>query len=207
VLDRKVLLARYRFPERQGEEPHGRSFFEALRRQGIVDEIHDMPDGVYFEGAGDCYWDPYRRALWVGWGQRSSKEAKTTIERIYGLPAIALELVDPRFYHLDTAFCVLSGGEVLYVPCAFTAEARAMIEGLVGAENLIAVSDEDAAGLAANSVAVGRNLVFGHCGPALEADLAARGYVVHKVPLGSFGRSGGSAYCLTLRLDNMARAG
>ncbi len=206
VLDHKVVLARYKCAERQGEEAHGRAFFEGLRAQGVVDEIHELPAGVFFEGAGDCYWDPHRRMLWTGWGQRSSREATETIGQVYGVPTVALELVDPRFYHLDTAFCVLSGGEVLYVPCAFTEEGRRMLADLIGPERLIAVEDADAETLAANSVAVGRDLVFGNCGAALEAKLQARGYTVHRVPLGSFGRSGGSAYCLTLRLDNYALA-
>jgi ornithine aminotransferase len=207
VLDRKVVLARYKCPERQGEETHGRAFFEALKRDSIVDEIHETPSGVYFEGAGDCYWDMHRRVLWGGWGQRSAKEAKETIERVYGVPSVSLELVDPRFYHLDTAFCVLSGGEILYVPCAFTAEGIATIKALVGEDRMIAVDDEDAQSLAANSVSVGKDLVFGHCGPSLKGLLNAKGYTVHTVPLGSFGRSGGSAYCLTLRLDNLVLAG
>jgi ornithine aminotransferase len=206
VLDRKVLLARYKCAERQGEEAHGRIFFERLKASGVVDEIHELPDGTFFEGAGDCYWDSHRGMLWTGWGQRSSPEARAEIERIYGVPTAALELVDPRFYHLDTAFCVLSGGEVLYVPDAFTEAGRQLMRDLIGQERLIAVEDADAETLAANSVAVGRDLVFGNCGPALEAQLKARGYTVHRVPLGSFGRSGGSAYCLTLRLDNYALA-
>src|SRR5688572_23850270 len=76
VLDRKTLLARYRYPERQGEEAHGRAFFERLRRNGLIDEIHEPPNGVYFEGAGDCLWDSHRHLLWNGWGQRSSKEIR-----------------------------------------------------------------------------------------------------------------------------------
>ena len=206
VLDRKVVLARYKCAERRGEEAHGRVFFDRLQRDGVVDEIHELPEGTFFEGAGDCYWDPHRRMLWTGWGQRSSRAATETIARVYGVPTVALELVDPRFYHLDTAFCVLSGGEVLYVPCAFTADGLQMMRDLIGPERLIAVEDADAETLAANSVAVGRDLVFGNCGVALEAQLRARGYTVHRVPLGSFGRSGGSAYCLTLRLDNYALA-
>ncbi|MDB5362207.1 MAG: rocD [Rhodospirillales bacterium] len=206
VLDRKVVLARYKCTERQGEEAHGRVFFDRLQRDGVVDEIHELPEGIFFEGAGDCYWDPHRRMFWTGWGQRSSREATETIARVYGVPTVALELVDPRFYHLDTAFCVLSGGEVLYVPCAFTADGVQMMRDLIGPERLIAVEDADAETLAANSVAVGRDLVFGNCSMALEAQLSARGYTVHRVPLGSFGRSGGSAYCLTLRLDNYALA-
>jgi ornithine aminotransferase len=207
VLDRKVLLARYRCPERQGEERIGRAFFDGLVATGAIDEIHETPDGVFFEGAGDCLWDRHRRMLWTGWGPRSSKAATDCIKALYRLPTVALELVDPRFYHLDTAFCVLSGGEILYVPGAFSAEGLGLIRGLIPADQLIEVSEADAGALAANSVAVGRDLVFGSCSAALAAELARRAYRVHVVPLGSFGRSGGSAYCLTLRLDNLALAG
>ena len=207
VLDRKVLLARYRFEERRGEEQVGRAFFEGLKAKGAIDEIAETPEGVYFEGAGDCVWDTHRQLFWAGWGPRSSREAADTVAKLYGSTVIALELVDPRFYHLDTAFCVLSGGQVLYVPGAFSKDGLKLIHGLIAADDLIAVSEEDAGALAANSVAVGTDLVFGHCGAELEAELNRRGYIVHTVPLGSFGKSGGSAYCLTLRLDNLALAG
>ncbi len=205
VMNRKVLLARYLCPERQGEEAHGLQFFNSLKKDGVVDEVHEMPQGVYFEGAGDCYWDPTRQMLWTGWGQRSSREAQGVIDALFGIPSVSLELVDPRFYHLDTAFCVLSGGEVLYVPCAFTEAGRDLITSIVGSDKLITVDAADAERLAANSVSVGKDLVFGHCGDALRTTLESRGYRVHVVPLGSFGRSGGSAYCLTLRLDNQSK--
>ena len=125
VLDRKVLLARFLCAERQGEEVHNRKFFEALRAQGVVDQIVDPPAGQYFEGAGDAIWDATRRLIWTGYGQRSSRDMFRTIEELYGVPAIALELIDPRFYHLDTCFCVLSGGDVLWYPAAFSRVQRA----------------------------------------------------------------------------------
>jgi N-dimethylarginine dimethylaminohydrolase len=109
VLDRKALLARFRHPERQGEERCGRAFLERLAKARIVEDIYEMPKGICFEGAGDCRWDPHRRVIWHGWGQRSDKKAKAVIERIYNVPVVSLELVNPHFYHLDTAFCVLSG--------------------------------------------------------------------------------------------------
>jgi len=174
-----------------------------LKRNGSIDEIHETPEGIHFEGAGDCLWDPHRHVLWNGWGQRSSREIKEVIENIYRLPVVSLELVDPRFYHLDTAFCVLSGGDVLYVPGAFTARGIETIKDHIGEKYLIEVSDADAHALAANSVSIGKDVVFGNCGLRPAQELMERGYTVHRVPLASFGRSGGSAYCLTLRLDNM----
>ena len=206
VLDRKVTLARFLCAERQGEEPHNRAFFEALRARGVVDEVIDTPAGLYFEGAGDAIWDRHRSVLWTGYGQRSSREMQFVLGESYGVPAVALELVDPRFYHLDTCFCVLGRGDLLYYRPAFSARALGLIEDLVGRDRLIEASDEDACHLAVNSVALGDDAVFCHATADLRAQLAERGYRAHVVPLDSFNRSGGAAYCLTLRLDVSTRA-
>ncbi len=202
VLDRKVLLARFLCAERQGEEVHNRRFFEALRTGGVVDQIIEPPTGQFFEGAGDAIWDATRRLIWTGYGQRSSRDMFRTIEDLYGVPAIALELIDPRFYHLDTCFCVLSSGDVLWYPAAFSASAASAVREIVGEDKLIEATDEDAFNLGVNSVCLGREVVMCHVSAPTLAALTARGYHVNIVPLNSFNRSGGAAYCLTLRLDN-----
>ncbi|HYM48407.1 MAG TPA: ornithine--oxo-acid transaminase [Burkholderiaceae bacterium] len=207
VLDRKVLLARFLCAERQGEEVHNRRFFEALRARGIVDVIVEPPPGLFFEGAGDAIWDATRRLIWTGYGQRSSRDMFRTIEDLYGVSAIALELVDPRFYHLDTCFCVLSRGDVLWYPAAFSASAASAVREIVGEGKLIEATDEDAFHLGVNSVCIGREVVMCHASAPTLAALTARGYRVNIVPLDSFNRSGGAAYCLTLRLDNSTQAG
>lgn len=201
VLDRKALLARFLCAERQGEEPHDRAFFQALRARGAIDEIVEAPAGLYFEGAGDAIWDATRSVLWTGYGQRSSYEMQYALAEIFAVPTVALELVDPRFYHLDTCFCVLAGGEVIAYPPAFAAKSLGLIEELVGRDKLIVASDEDAHHLAVNSVCLGRDIVLCHASDALGDELIQRGYRPHVVALDSFNRSGGAAYCLTLRLD------
>ncbi|MEP6609166.1 MAG: ornithine--oxo-acid transaminase [Burkholderiaceae bacterium] len=201
VLDRKVLLARFLCAERQGEEAHNRAFFEGLKARGAVDSIVEAPPGLYFEGAGDAIWDASRHLIWTGYGQRSSRDMFRTIEHLYGVPAIALELIDPRFYHLDTCFCVLSGGDVLWYPKAFSDSAAAAVREIVGADALIEATDDDASHLGVNSVSIGRHVVMCHASESARAELAERGYDVTIVPLESFNRSGGAAYCLTLRLD------
>jgi N-dimethylarginine dimethylaminohydrolase len=206
VLDRKVLLARFLCAERRGEEPHDRRFFEALREQGLVDAVVEPPPGLFFEGAGDAIWDASRGLIWTGYGQRSSRGMDAAIESLYGVPTVPLQLVDPRFYHLDTCFCALSGGEVLWYPPAFSAESAAAVRRLAGTRNLIEAAAEDALNLGVNSVCLGRDVVMCHASEATRAALATRGYRVHVVPLDSFNRSGGAAYCLTLRLDNETRA-
>jgi len=120
--------------------------------------------------------------------------------------AIPLQLADPRFYHMDTALSALPHGEVMYVPEAFTAEGRAVIKDRVSAGQRIEIAMEDACQLAANTVCIGDNLVNPGCGPKLRAELEGRGYKVVTVPLGSFLRSGGAAFCLTLRLDRLSKS-
>src|SRR5262249_1662704 len=123
-----------------------------------------------------------------------------------GVEVVAQKLADPRFYHMDTALCPLTGGELIYIPSAFTSAGRAAIEARVAPEQRIAVSEDDAVRLAANTVCVGNDLVMPACGERLRADLDERGYRVHVAPLPSFLRSGGAAFCLTLRLDRTSDA-
>ena len=201
VMDGKVLLASFRHPERQGEEKFYKAFFENLARQGKVGDVYDMPEGVILEGAGDCCWDPLRQMFWAGYGPRSSREAAKVVEDHFGLPVISLELVNPRYYHMDTALVPLSGGEVVYYPGAFSAAGQDTIRRLIGDENLIAVSDADAEVMAVNLVCLEKNIVLARCSDALEAELNRRGYTIHRVPIADFSKSGGSAFCLTLRLD------
>src|SRR5690242_5060180 len=201
VLDRTALLARFRHPERQAEEPHVAAAFRDLRARGVVDEIVALPDGVVLEGAGDCVWDATRQLFWMGHGPRSSLGARDTVAEIFGVDVVALELADARFYHMDTALAALPGGELMYVPCAFTAAGRAAIHARVPPAQRIELGPDDASRLAANTVCIGDTLVMSAASRRLRAELRERGYRVAATSLASFQRSGGSAFCLTLRLD------
>jgi N-dimethylarginine dimethylaminohydrolase len=165
-----------------------------------------MPDGAVLEGAGDCLWDGHRGTFWMGSGFRSDKTAAAVVEESFGTACVPLDLADPSFYHLDTAFCPLPCGGVIYHPRAFTAEARAVIERRVAPADRIALDPADAARFAANAVCFGRVLVLSSCSETLRGALQQRGYAVVTTPLAAFLRSGGSACCLTLRLDNRSRA-
>lgn len=206
VLDRRVLLARFRHAERTGEEARFETAFAALQSRRLVDDIIKLPDGVIHEGAGDGVWDGTRDLFWVGYGPRSSRGAAAVIADVFGIATIALELVDPRFYHLDTALCPLSGGEVLYAPLAFSPAGIAAIRALVPSEQRIEIDDEDALRLAANAVCLGDTVVLSGCSDRLRHCLAERGYRIAVAPLPSFLKSGGSAFCLTLRLDRTSLA-
>ena len=206
VLDRRAVVARFRFPERRGEEPLFLKAFEDLKARGLLDVVEQFPEGCYQEGAGDCIWDATRQLFWAGYGQRSGRESIAVIEEFFDVPVAPLELVSPRFYHLDTCFLSLSGGEVVFYPKAFSEKSLAAIRAAVPKENLIEASDEDAAGFCVNAVNIGRQIVMAQPRDRLRAILSERGYKVTGVDLAPFIMSGGGAYCMTLRLDRMRAA-
>ena len=201
VLDRIALLARFRHPERQREESHYEAAFRALQAHGIIDAVRRLPDGLVLEGAGDCVLDRARNLFWMGFGPRSDAHAQAAVADLFGLDTQPLELADPRFYHMDTALAPLPGGEVMYLPGAFTAAGKAAIRERVAADERIEITIEDGCRLAANAVALGNTLIMSGCSRRLRAKLGERGYEIVTTPLSSFLRSGGSAFCLTLRLD------
>jgi N-dimethylarginine dimethylaminohydrolase len=201
VLDRKALLSRFRHPQRQIEQPHVEETFRALRARGLLEAVAALPDSVVLEGAGDCVWDQTRQLFWMGYGQRSDAAASCVVDAVFGVEVVTLELADPRFYHLDTALCALPKGEVMYVPQALTPAAQGTIRSRVAPGERIEVDIEDAGQLAANAVCLDDTLLMSSCSASLRARLHERGYGVAVIPLGSFLRSGGAAFCLTLRLD------
>ncbi len=200
VLDGKALVARFRHTERQGEEPHFMAALQGLREQGVLTEVAQI-EGCFQEGAGDCIWDAGRQWFWVASGPRSTPESVPIIERHFGQRVVHLPLATEQFYHLDTCFCPLSGGEILYYPPALATEAMATLRTLVPADLLIEATAEDAAGFCVNAVSLGRTLIMARPPTALRARLAARGYDVLSVDLDPFKLSGGAAFCMTLRLD------
>ena len=206
VLDRKAVLSRFRHPQRQDEEPIFAANFATLAERGVLDEIVRLPKGLILEGAGDCIWDARRRLFWLGCGFRSDPAAGAFLERQFGRSCVALPLAEACFYHLDTALCVLPCGSVVYYPQAFMTAARASIEAHVAPEHRIELDSTDAERFAANAVCIHNTIVLSSCSASLRNRLEARGYTVVQTPLHAFLRSGGSACCLTLRLDHRSEA-
>jgi N-dimethylarginine dimethylaminohydrolase len=205
VLDGRVLLARFRYPERRGEEAVFRSAFLQLQRRGLVGEVVDLPDGMFHEGAGDAIWDAGRGWFWGGFGPRSTRNSLAALRDVFGQEVAPLELASDRFYHLDTCFCPLSGGEVLYYPPAFAEAALAAIRERVAPDKRLEAGDAEAAGFCVNAVNIGRTVIMARAPESLRAKLAERGYDLVEVDLDPFILSGGAAYCMTLRLDRTSR--
>ncbi len=194
VVGRKAVPSRFRHPERQREE----TYFEAWFHDHEYEVIH-LQDGVYFEGAGDLLGV---QDLWLGgYRQRSDLRAYTQLSQLFGREIIPAELVDGRFYHLDTCFCPLSGGEILYHPPAFDAYAQAVIAERLPESRRIVVPQEEALRFACNAICVDKHVVLPAGCDRTEHLLKTQGYLPHPLPLDEFMKAGGSAKCLTLALD------
>jgi N-dimethylarginine dimethylaminohydrolase len=127
------------------------------------------------------------------------------IERTFGQEVVGLELASPRYYHLDTCFCPLAGGQVLYYPAAFTAAALATIRLRVPEAQRIEATDAEAEAFCVNAVNLDTRIVMARAPQSLKRKLDACGYSLTEVDLAPFILSGGAAYCMTLRLDRQSR--
>ncbi len=196
VLGDNAVLSRFYHPERQGEEPYFKQWFE---NNGF--NVFELPKDLPFEGAGDALLDREGRWLWAGYGFRSELDSHPYIAKWLDIEVLSLRLIDDRFYHLDTCFCPLSGGYLLYYPGAFDSYSNHIIEGRVPADKRIAIAEADAINFACNSVNVGQSVVMNKASDSLKQRLGDAGFTVIETPLTEFLKAGGAAKCLTLRIN------
>lgn len=192
VCRNQCVLSRFRFEQRQGEE----SFF-AARLQELGFEISRVADNQFFEGAGDALF--CGETLFGGYRIRSTASALQRVGELLGCEVIPLELVDSRFYHLDTCFCPLDAECALWFPPAFDSYGQDVLRSTV--PSLIEIAADEAESFAANAVVVGTHVITNTGCPKLHSELKERGYDPVATALGEFVKAGGSAKCLTLRLD------
>jgi N-dimethylarginine dimethylaminohydrolase len=183
------IPSQFRFRARQGETPH----FEAwARSRGL--RVVEPPEGMNFEGAGDALF--CGETLFAGYRFRSDARSHQWVGERLGVEVLPMELVDPRYYHLDTCFCPIAPDAALYYPGAFDEYGRAVIRARI--PRLIEVRPEEAHGFSCNAVVVGRTVVLNRGAPKLESDLQAMGFEARTLDFSEFIKSGGSAKCLTL---------
>jgi lysine-ketoglutarate reductase/saccharopine dehydrogenase-like protein (TIGR00300 family) len=196
VLGENVVLSRFFHPERQPEEPYFKQWFED---NGF--NVFELPKDLPFEGAGDALLDREGRWLWAGYGFRSELDSHPYIAKWLDIEVLSLRLIDDRFYHLDTCFCPLTGGYLLYYPAAFDSYSNHIIEKRVPAEKRIAIAEADAINFACNTVNVANTVVMNKASQDLKQSLADAGFTVIETPLTEFLKAGGAAKCLTLRIN------
>jgi ornithine--oxo-acid transaminase len=198
VRDGIVALSSFHHRERQGEEPHFRRWFS---ESGF--SVRDISRATPFEGEGDALFEADGSRLWAGYGPRTRQDSHRRLTELWGVPVLSLRLVDPRFYHLDTCFCPLSNGDVMYYLPAFDRESQLRIEARYSRKQRIPVSEPDALRFACNAVNVGRTILLNTVSEELSAELELRGFQVVQVDLTEFLKAGGAAKCLVLRLSEL----
>ncbi|MEV7170142.1 dimethylargininase [Streptomyces sp. NPDC090085] len=185
VVDGKVLIAKFRHRERAAEADAYRAWFEEHGYSDIK-----VPEYVN-EGEGD--FAPAGRRILAGAGFRSDPGAFEELRAFFGLPVVGLTLTDPRFYHLDTALCVLDDDLVMYYPAAFSDESRAVLRELY--PDAILATREDAEAFGLNAVSDGLNVVLTETATDLIEALRARGFEPHGVDMSELLKAGGAVKC------------
>nr|WP_037064631.1 dimethylargininase [Pseudonocardia acaciae] len=196
VIGGRALGARFAHPQRAAEAP---AYLDWLRGHGLrsVTEAEHVN-----EGEGDFLvvdsGDERERLVLAGTGFRTSANAHDEAQELFGLPVVSLRLVDPRYYHLDTALAVLDERTVAYYPGAFSAGSREVLRRLF--PDAVLADAADAAVLGLNAVSDGRNVVLAERATGLAARLRERGFHTVGVDLSELLKAGGGAKCCTLEI-------
>jgi N-dimethylarginine dimethylaminohydrolase len=191
VVGPRFISSSFRHKERQGET----AFYEQwFAEHGY--EVVRLPEKRIFEGEGDALFSG--DVLFCGYRFRSDIRSHQWLGDLLKCLVISVELVDARFYHLDTCFCPLSDGLAMWHPAAFDHYGQKAIRQHV--EELIEVSPDEATRFACNAVVLGRDIVLPDGCAKLHAALSARAYRCHELAMSEFIKAGGACKCLTLFL-------
>lgn len=190
VIGNRALGARFTYAERAAEGPAYLSWFERSGLLSATEPLHVNEGEGDFLVVGDL--------VLAGTGFRTQPGAHAEVQEHFGVPVVSLQLVDPRYYHLDTALAVLDETTVAYYPGAFSSGSRAVLERLFP-DAVLACAD-DAAVLGLNAVSDGRHVVLPDEAARLADQLRHRGFVPVGVDLSELLKAGGGAKCCTLEL-------
>ncbi len=197
TVGKKFIPSNFRHQERAGEAP---LFAKWMEQHGY--QVDWLPENLYFEGEGDALFGG--DALLCGYKFRSDIQSHRAVADMLGCLVISVELVDPRFYHLDTCFCPLPDGGAFWFPEAFDEYGQRVIRDHV--PDVIDVPADEAAHFSCNAIVIDRDIVLPEGAPNLVATLRARGYQCHPLPMTEFIKAGGACKCLTMFMPQRASA-
>ena len=189
VIDNIAYGASFTYPERQ---PEGPAYMDWFREAGFDVRV---PEEIN-EGEGDFLL--VNGMILAGTGFRTASNSHEEIARIYGREVVSLNLINPSFYHLDTAVAVLDDTNIAYLPSAFDEASLATLRRLF--PDAVIVTEEDAAVLGLNSFSDGYNIVIASRAKDFERQLRERGYNPIGVDLSELLLGGGGVKCCTLQL-------
>ena len=189
VIDNIAYGASFTYPERQPEGPAYLDWFaDAGFDARVPVEIN--------EGEGDFLL--VGDVILAGTGFRSDSNSHAEVSAIYGRPVITLNLINPSFYHLDTAIAVLDDTNIAYLPSAFDEASLTVLRERY--PNALIVTEEDASILGLNSYSDGYNVVIASRAKDFERQLREHGYNPIGVDLSELLLGGGGVKCCTLEL-------
>ena len=189
IVNGTAVVARFKYPQRQHESV---AYADWMRSRGYDPvQTHHVN-----EGQGDLL--PVGEKILAGTGFRTDPRAHAEIAEIFGRPVVSLELVDPRFYHLDTALSVLDDTTIAYYPPAFTECSRAQLETLF--PGAIVVESADAYAFGLNAVSDGRHVVHPRAAVGFAEQLSQAGFEPLGVEMSELLKGGGSVKCCTLEV-------
>ncbi|ATW52113.1 dimethylargininase [Streptomyces peucetius] len=189
VVDGKVFGAKFLSPERQPEAAHYRAWFEESG-------FRVQPSTPICEGEGDFVW--VAGTLLAGTGFRTASAAHSTASGYFGKPAVSLTLVDPRFYHLDTALFALDDKNIAYYPDAFSSAGQKLLAEMF--PSAVIATEDDATAFGLNSVSDGGNVVIAQEATRLIKAVEKQGYQPVPVDMSELRKAGGGAKCCTLEI-------
>jgi N-dimethylarginine dimethylaminohydrolase len=189
VVGGRVYGARFAFPERG---PEGPAYLRWFAERGY----RTLEAGHVNEGEGDFL--TLEEVILAGTGFRTDVIAHQEAQEYLGRPVVSLKLVDPRFYHLDTALFPLDGRNVAYYPEAFSEGSQEVLRAMFPDAVLATADDAEVLGL--NAVSDGTNVVINAEASGLQLELKRRGYEVIPVDLSELRKAGGGPKCCTLEI-------
>ena len=189
IVGGRAVVARFAFPQRAGEAD---AYAAWMSEHGFTPQVTAHTN----EGQGDLL--VVGSTILAGYGFRTDPSAHAEVAELLGMPVVSLELVDPRFYHLDTALAVLDDSTIAYYPPAFSDDARATLQRLY--PNAIEVATADAYVLGLNVVSDGLHVVMPAAATGFARQLADAGFEPIGVDLSELFKGGGSVKCCTLEV-------
>ncbi len=190
MIDGKIMLSRFRYPERQPESEQYKKWFLEQGYANIVQAEH------IFEGGGDTM--SCGNKIIAGYGFRSEIESHKELETYFSREVISLKIINPYFYHLDTSLAVLSDDTIAFYPGAIDEASQQLLREKI--PNCIEATLEEAQGFGLNAVSDGKTIITSNANQSLLKKYEDAGFKVIGTPILEFRKSGGGVKCLTLEL-------
>ena len=188
-----ILLSNFKYPQRQGET---KFFAEFFKKNGFKLEV--LPEKLKFEGGGETLHFKDNQ-YFIGQGFRNSEHTFEYINKKFNLEFIPLELINEKFYHLDTCFFILNKDTCFYYPPAFSQKSQNLIKQKI--PNTISLSEDEVMGFSANSVVSNKTVFTQINNPTFSEKLRKMKYKVVEVDVSEFIKAGGGIHCLTFEME------